>query len=87
MITRTKIDLRENSGSKQLIKKNIDSGRRIFVLDGHYIERSVINTQPQATILLLLEFCVPLRSRVCEVESWFLGPVALQWLRGLGQLG
>jgi hypothetical protein len=25
-----------------------------------------------------LEFCVPLRSRVCEVESWFLGPVALQ---------
>jgi hypothetical protein len=35
-----------------LIKKNIDSGKRIFVLDGHYIERSVINTQPQATILL-----------------------------------
>jgi hypothetical protein len=34
-----------------------------------------------------LEFCVPLRSRVCEVGSWFLGPVALQWLRGLGQLG
>jgi hypothetical protein len=33
-----------------------------------------------------LEFCVPLRSRVCEVESWFLGLVALQWLRGLGQL-
>jgi hypothetical protein len=34
-----------------------------------------------------IEFCVPLRSRVCEVGSWFLGPVALQWLRGLGQLG
>jgi hypothetical protein len=34
-----------------------------------------------------LEFCVPLRSRVCEVGSWFQGPVALQWLRGLGQLG
>jgi hypothetical protein len=32
-------------------------------------------------------FGVPLRSRVCEVGSWFLGLVALQWLRGLGQLG
>jgi hypothetical protein len=32
-------------------------------------------------------FGVPLRSQVCEVWSWFLGSVALQWLRGLGQLG
>jgi hypothetical protein len=47
-----KIDLGENFGSSQLIKKNIDSGKRIFVLDGHCIERSVIDTQPQATILL-----------------------------------
>jgi hypothetical protein len=31
-----------------------------------------------------LEFGVPLRSRVREVGCWFLGPVALQWLRGLG---
>jgi hypothetical protein len=52
MITRTEIDLGENFDCSQLIKKNIDSGKRIFVLDGHYIERSVINTQPQATILL-----------------------------------
>jgi hypothetical protein len=29
MITRTEIDLRENSGSSQLIKKNINSGKRI----------------------------------------------------------
>jgi hypothetical protein len=34
-----------------------------------------------------LEFCVPLSSWVCEVGSWFLGPVARQRLRGLGQLG
>jgi hypothetical protein len=34
-----------------------------------------------------LEVGVPLRSRVCEVGSWFLGSVALQWLRGLGQFG
>jgi hypothetical protein len=33
-----------------------------------------------------LEFCVLRHSRVSEVGSWFLGPVALQWLRGLGQL-
>jgi hypothetical protein len=52
MITRMEIDLGENSGASQLIKKHIDSGKRIFVLDGHCIERSVINTQPQATILL-----------------------------------
>jgi hypothetical protein len=34
-----------------------------------------------------LEVCVPLRSRVREVGCWFLGLVALKWLRGLGQLG
>jgi hypothetical protein len=46
------IDLGENPSSSQLIKKNINSGKRIFVLGGHCIEQSVINTQPQATILL-----------------------------------
>jgi hypothetical protein len=50
--TRTKIDLGENFGSSQLIKKNIDAGKRIFVLDGYCIERSVVNTQPQTTIFL-----------------------------------
>jgi hypothetical protein len=44
MITRMKIDLGEDSGSSQLIKKNIDSRKRVFVLDGHRIERSVIHT-------------------------------------------
>jgi hypothetical protein len=53
MVTRTKVDLGENSSSSQLIKKNIDSGKRIFVLDGYCIEPSVIYTQPQATILFL----------------------------------
>jgi hypothetical protein len=55
MITRIKVDLGENFGSSQLIKKNIDSGKRIFVLDGDCIERSVIYTQPQATIFLFDE--------------------------------
>jgi hypothetical protein len=52
VVTRTKIDLGENIGSSQLIKKNIDSGKRIFVLDGYCIEQSIVNTQPLATILL-----------------------------------
>jgi hypothetical protein len=55
MVTRTKIDFGENFGSSQLIKKNIDSGKRIFVLDGDCIEWSVIHTQPQATIFLFDE--------------------------------
>jgi hypothetical protein len=55
MITRTKVDLGENFGSSQLIKNNIDSGKRIFVLDGDCIERSVIHTQSQATIFLFDE--------------------------------
>jgi hypothetical protein len=55
VVTRTKIDLEENLGSRQLIKKNIDSGKRIFVLDGYCVERSVVDAQPQATILLFDE--------------------------------
>jgi hypothetical protein len=55
MVTRTKTDLGENFGSSQLIKKNIDSGNRIFVLDGDCIERSEIHTQSQATIFLFDE--------------------------------
>jgi hypothetical protein len=44
MITGTEVDLGEDFGSNQLIKKNINSGKRIFVLDGYRIERSVVNT-------------------------------------------
>jgi hypothetical protein len=52
VVTRTKIDLGENFGSSQLIKKNINSGKRIFVLDGYCIEQSVVNTQTQVAIFL-----------------------------------
>jgi hypothetical protein len=37
MITGTNVDLGENFGSSQLIKKNINSGKRVFVLDGYHI--------------------------------------------------
>jgi hypothetical protein len=53
VITGMKVNLREDFGSSQLIKKNIDSGKRVFVLDGDCIERSVIYTRSQATIFLL----------------------------------
>jgi hypothetical protein len=36
---------------------------------------------------VVLELLVPLRYRVGVGGCWFLGPVALQWLHGLGQLG
>jgi hypothetical protein len=55
MITGTKVDLGEDFGSSQLIEKNIDSGKRILVLDGDCIEWSVIHTQSQATIILFDE--------------------------------
>jgi hypothetical protein len=53
VVARTKVDLREDFGTSQLIKKNIDSGKRVFVFDGDCIEWSIIYTHPQATIFLL----------------------------------
>jgi hypothetical protein len=53
MITGAKVNLREDFGTSQLIKKNIDSGKRVLVFDGDCIERSVIYAHPQATIFLL----------------------------------
>jgi hypothetical protein len=55
MITGTKVNLREDFGSSQLIKKNIDSGKRVLVLDGDCIEWSIIHTHSQATIFLFDE--------------------------------
>jgi hypothetical protein len=43
MITGMEIDFGEDFGSSQLIKKNINSGKRIFVLNGYCIDRSVVN--------------------------------------------
>jgi hypothetical protein len=42
VVARTKVDLREDSGTSQLIKKNIDSRKRVFVFDGDCIEWPVI---------------------------------------------
>jgi hypothetical protein len=55
MVTRTKVNLREDFGSSQLMKKNIDSGKRIYVLDVDCIKRSVIHTHSLATIFIFDE--------------------------------
>jgi hypothetical protein len=44
MITRSKVDLREDLSIDKLIKENVDAGQRIFVLDSDGIQRPVINT-------------------------------------------
>jgi hypothetical protein len=53
VVARTKVDLREDFGTSQLIKKNINSGKRVFVFDGDCIERSIIYAHSQTTIFLL----------------------------------
>jgi hypothetical protein len=53
VITQTEIDLEKDFSISKLIKKNIDAGQRIFVLDGDGIQRLVINTYPQRLIFLL----------------------------------
>jgi hypothetical protein len=44
IITRMKIDLGEEFSTGKLIKKNVDAGQRVFVLDSDGIQRPVINT-------------------------------------------
>jgi hypothetical protein len=43
--------------------------------------------RPDRCRSVILEFCVPLRSRVCEVGSWFLGPLHSSGCVGLANLG
>jgi hypothetical protein len=52
MIARSKIDLGKDSGTSQLIKEHINAGQRIFILDCHCVEWTIVNTHPQATIFL-----------------------------------
>jgi hypothetical protein len=53
VVARTKVDLREDFGTSQLVKKNIDSRKRVFVFDGDCIEWSIIYAHSQDTIFLL----------------------------------
>jgi hypothetical protein len=52
MIARSKINLGKDFGTSQLIKENINAGQRIFILNCHRIEWTIVNTHPQTTIFL-----------------------------------
>ena len=53
MITRVQINFGEHLGTPQLLKEDLNSGKRIFILDCHLIQSAIIHTQPLAFILLL----------------------------------
>jgi hypothetical protein len=44
MITRMEIDLGEDFSTGKLMKKDVDAGQWIFILDSDSIQRSIINT-------------------------------------------
>jgi hypothetical protein len=50
MIARSKINLGKDLGTSQLIKKNINAGQRIFILNCHRVEWTIVNAHPQTTI-------------------------------------
>jgi hypothetical protein len=52
VVARMKVILREDFGTSQLVKKNIDSRKQVFVFDGDCIEWSIIYAHSQATIFL-----------------------------------
>jgi hypothetical protein len=52
VVARTKVDLREDFDTSQLIKQNINSRKQVFVFDGDCIEWSIIYAHSQATIFL-----------------------------------
>jgi hypothetical protein len=57
MVTRTEIDLREDLRTGMLIKKDVDAGQHVLVLDSDSIQGPIINTQPQGLIFLLYKQC------------------------------
>jgi hypothetical protein len=67
MITRTKIGHGKDSCTGKLIKRNVDAGQWILVLDSNGIQRPVVNTLPQGLVFLLI-VCVHLVRRIlCQV--------------------
>jgi hypothetical protein len=51
------INLGEHFGSRLLIKQDVNVWKWILVLDGDYIEQSVIHTYTQLLVLLLYKQC------------------------------
>jgi hypothetical protein len=44
MMTRMKINLGKDFSISKLVKKNVDAGQWIFILDGDSIQGSIVNT-------------------------------------------
>jgi hypothetical protein len=57
IITQTKVNLEEDLSTNKLIKKNVNVGQWIFILDGDNIQGPIIDTQPQRLIILLHKQC------------------------------
>ena len=55
MISGPQIDLGEDSGSVQLVEQILDLGERILVLDGHFIQLTVIHTHAYGAVSLVHE--------------------------------
>jgi hypothetical protein len=53
MVARPQINLGEYLSFGELIKKNIDARKRVFVLDSNNIEGAIIHAHVQRLILLL----------------------------------
>jgi hypothetical protein len=51
MITRMKVNLRENLCSNQLIEQEINAGQWILVLYGYHVEWLVIDAQTMCLVL------------------------------------
>jgi hypothetical protein len=57
MVTQMKIDLQKDLRTSKLIKKDVDAGQRVLVLDSDSIQGPIIDTQPQGLIFLLHKQC------------------------------
>jgi hypothetical protein len=53
MVTRMEIDLEEHLNSHYLIKKDVNAGQMILILDGDCIEWAIINAQEEGVIFLV----------------------------------
>ena len=55
VITGAKVNLGEDTGSTELIKKILNLGQGVLILDGYVIQRTVVHTQTGGTVSLIHE--------------------------------
>ncbi|MFS7971870.1 hypothetical protein Hanom_Chr09g00837931 [Helianthus anomalus] len=55
MITRTKIDFGETGSALELVKEIVDTRKRVTILDGEFVELTIIDTHAERTIFLFNE--------------------------------